>query len=320
MDLSVIICTHNRASTLRETLQSFFHMEWDSGVLYELLIVDNNSKDSTKQTIQSLIQDYPGVIKYVFEEKIGLSHARNTGIRLAQGKLIAFADDDVDFDNKWGQEILSAFETNSDADCIGGKSIPLFMGGKPEWANSDIYVFYGDTGFGETIKHIEFPKYPFGLNMAFRREVFNVVGMFSPELGRHGSSLLSGEEAELFYRISKHKLKTVYSPYVAVRHRIPAERTKTGWILSRFYWQGVSDVVFDQLIERRTRRALLESAFKDLMTLTGHLLGSFTFSPKKLYWHIAKMKPEGWADIRYKAGRIRQSLTEVFSMRKPQLL
>jgi GT2 family glycosyltransferase len=263
--------------------------------------------------------DYPDITKYVYEEKIGLSHARNTGIRLAQGKLIAFADDDVEFDKRWGQEILNTFDDYPDAACIGGKSSPLFLDRKPEWANNDIFVFYGDTGFGETAKYIEFPKYPFGLNMAFRREVFDMVGMFSPELGRYGSSLLSGEEAELFYRISKYKLKTVYSPYVAVRHRIPADRTKTGWILSRFYWQGVSDVVFDQLIERRPRRALLKSAFDDLMTLTGHLIGSFMFSPKKLYWHIKKIKPEGWADIRYKAGRMRQAISEAFSIRKTHL-
>lgn len=316
MDLSVIICTYNRSSILKKTLQSFFKMEWDPATSYELLVVDNNSTDDTKQAIQSFFNDYRNIIKYVYEGKIGLSLARNTGIIQSQGKIIAFADDDVDFDKRWGQEILNAFNNYPEASCLGGKSNPLFAEGEPDWANKEIYVFYGDTAFGEIAKNIEFPKYPFGLNMAFRKEVFTRVGMFSPKLGRYGNSLLSGEEAELFYRISKNNLKTLYSPSVMVRHRIPAERTKTAWILSRYYWQGVSDIIVDQLIEKRSRKMLFKIAFDDLIILKSHLIGLYAFSPRKLYWHLKSIRPEGWADAKNKIGRIRQALSMAISIRK----
>ena len=194
-----------------------------------------------------------------------------------------------------------------DVSCIGGRSKPFFAEGWPDWPNNYIDVFYGVRDFGEITKYLEFPKYPFGLNMAFRKEVFSRVGIFSTKLGRHGNALLSGEETEFFYRVSKHDLKTLYSPKVMVKHRIPKERTKSAWILSRYYWQGVSDIIISQLTENKSRKTLFKIAYDDFKTLKGYLMASYLFSPVKLYWHIKKIKPEGWANIKYTIGRMRQA-------------
>ncbi|OFY68983.1 MAG: hypothetical protein A3G23_13340, partial [Bacteroidetes bacterium RIFCSPLOWO2_12_FULL_37_12] len=232
MDISIIVCTHNRAKTLKETLLSFSQLKWHKGTSYELLVVDNNSGDNTKAVVAKFARENPN-IRYVVEDKVGLSHARNRGILETQGNIAAFVDDDIAFDECWGQAILQAFKDYELASCVGGKNIPVFLEGSPEWKIDDVAGFYGDTRFGETPKFIEFPEYPFGLNMACKREVFSKVGLFSIDLGRYGGSLLSGEEAEFFYRVNMAGLKVFYTPHAVIHHRIPAERTKARWIIRR---------------------------------------------------------------------------------------
>jgi len=309
MELTVVICTLNRASILRDTLESFLSMDLPEEGSVELLIVDNNSADETPLIAKQFADTSSGRIRAVQERTPGLSHARNTGIAAARGDIIAFADDDVYFDRKWVKEILSAFTSDPGAHCAGGRSIPLFEHGEPEWMSPSLLTVYGSTNSGDEVKVMHYPEHPFGLNMAFRREVFGAVGTFNANLGRVGSSLLSNEESDLFYRISQAGLKVVYTLHAIVQHRIPKARTDKKYILRRNYWQGVSDVIFRQSHDPEPRRKLARNAIREIRDVVR--VCAFMLR-RRFFPRDGEKKPSfmEWAGFSYRMGTARQTLRE----------
>lgn len=252
MDISIVVCTYNRAEMLRETLASYLQMQRPEDLQCEVIVVDNNSNDDTAAVSEVFCKRYPDQFRYLMEPVQGLSFARNSGVRASSAALIAFVDDDIFFDERWLVEMLDLFRT-TDAMGAGGKSIPRFEGGTPSWISSRVLSLYGSTNSGDVIKRMIFPDHPFGLNMVFRREVFESAGLFNVTLGRIKKSLLSNEEYELFYRIDRKNMPVFYTPLAIIYHRIPEARTRKSWVLRRYYCQGVSDMVFAQIAKPWSR-------------------------------------------------------------------
>jgi GT2 family glycosyltransferase len=317
VDISVVVCTHNRGQMLRDTLASYAAMAVQSSARGELLIVDNNSGDDTASIAREFVRSHAGTT-YVFEARPGLSHARNTGIREARAGIIAFADDDVYFQPGWLDALVSAFAAFPGAGCAGGRTEPLFEAGAPSWLHDTLLYMYGSTDCGDAPSWMEFPKHPFGVNMAFRREVFDRIGGFDPRLGRVGESLLSGEESDIFRRAHEAGYRTRYVPEARLRHRIPSCRTNPQWALERSYWQGVSDVVFGQLHEPLGRVALIGIVRQEAAWLLRHHTGGH-LNPRRILWHRRSMPLHAkcWAEVR--RGRLRQALKEVLTRPTPRL-
>lgn len=276
VDLSVVICTYNRSDMLRDTLQSWIDVHKDACQV-ELIVVDNNSSDDSRNVVEQFAERFDGKFVYTFEANPGLSFARNKGIEVAKGKLIAFVDDDIYFHESWLKEIFKAFRNHSEADCIGGNSIPVFETPRPDWLADNLLQVFGSTRSGDSEKKMVFPEHPFGVNMAFKREVFDRIGMFNTCLGRIKKSLLSNEEKELFYRINQAGFNTIYIPAAIIHHRIPADRINQNWIIRRIFWQGISKVAFTQLVDRKSRFGLLKDI---LRSVKNAIIGPRPFSVK----------------------------------------
>ena len=133
MKISVVVCTYNRSEYLRRMLMSLREALIPEHLSCEIILVDNHSTDNTKYVFEEIARPHRSNWKYVFEEKEGISHARNRGVREAKGEIIAFTDDDVIVDKYWIQNICKAFEENSDVVCVGGKILPIWEIPKPEW-------------------------------------------------------------------------------------------------------------------------------------------------------------------------------------------
>jgi glucosyl-dolichyl phosphate glucuronosyltransferase len=258
-DISVIVCTYNRARMLRDTLASWADVD-KAGLCTELIVVDNNSSDATAAVVAEFQGSHALDVKYVHESNPGLSFARNRGIQASAGGIMAFIDDDVYLDRFWLREIRRVFSTQPHIHCVGGNSIPVFDGSRPDWLDDKLLRIYGSTLSGDAEREMRYPEHPFGVNMAFRREVFEQVGGFNDRLGRIKKSLLSNEEKELFFRIDKIGLKTHYTPRAIIHHRVPAERLQADWVIRRFFGQGLSKVAFDQIINKKRRIDLLKDA------------------------------------------------------------
>ena len=109
-EISVIIATYNRSAILNEALKSVFSQKRIQDTEYEVIVVDNNSVDQTKNTVLAMMKDHSaGNLHYWFQPVQGKSAALNLGIEKAKGKIIAFTDDDVLVDKNWLSSIRDCF-------------------------------------------------------------------------------------------------------------------------------------------------------------------------------------------------------------------
>lgn len=206
--ISVIICTFNRCESLASTLESFTRIKTRSDFTWELIVVDNNSVDTTKRVVSEFNSRLP--IRYFFESKQGLSHARNCGIAQAQGDIIVFTDDDVIVTNNWLHEITNGLNAFSDVDLLFGRTL---MHSAEQYALS--------TKDSEEQEIFEHPSYPWavgnGNNMAIRHSLFSRIGLFDVNFGA-GSKISSSEDSDFVYRALKSGCKILYYPLCLVYH------------------------------------------------------------------------------------------------------
>jgi glucosyl-dolichyl phosphate glucuronosyltransferase len=101
MNVTVVICTYNRCKSLAKTLKSVAVSELPESVEWEVLVVDNNSKDQTRAVVEEFCQRYPKRFRYLFEPQQGKSQALSASIRAAHGEILAFTDDDVIVEPAW---------------------------------------------------------------------------------------------------------------------------------------------------------------------------------------------------------------------------
>src|SRR5215831_4700728 len=95
MNISVVLATYNRAASLQVTLDTFLTQVVRFDVEWELLVVDNNSTDSTHDVVERFARAAHFPVRYIFEKRQGRSYSLNTAIAEAKGEVIDFTDDDV---------------------------------------------------------------------------------------------------------------------------------------------------------------------------------------------------------------------------------
>jgi len=193
------------------------------------------------------VPEFSTSLSYVYEGRQGLSFARNTGIQRAKGEIIVFTDDDVEAEAGWLDAIVAAFD-NDDIVCVGGPIRPIWPLAKQEWLTENWQVYLGVYEYAEAVESRELhgPCYPCGVNIAFRKSIFAEVGMFSTDLGRIGTSLLSNEESRVCNLIERMGNKIGFAPQAIIYHKISSSRLTKQWFYHRLYWQGRSDAILDK--------------------------------------------------------------------------
>ena len=245
MRFSVIIATYNRAEELVKTLESLKKLE--STKPWEVIIVDNNSADNTRDVVLKAIDTFPVPLHYLLEKEQGRSAALNAGIRAAKGEILAITDDDVRVDPLWLRNAEQAFE-RLQCDYVGGKALPIWSGKIPNWMPNRGGKHWGviallDYGpepveFGERV--------PLGVNMVFRRECFERAGLWDNSIGRKAGTLLGQEVREWAQRARAAGLRGFYSPDLVVHHVIPEDRLTKKYFRRWFYWHGISRAILYQ--------------------------------------------------------------------------
>src|SRR5579863_1850687 len=123
MMVTIILCTYNRAGSLPAALESVLASALHSHVDWELLAVDNNSRDRTPEVINEFCLRHPGRVRYIFEAQQGHTRARNAGIREARGEIVAFVDDDVTVEPTWLDNLTAGLRDGQWAGA-GGRILP----------------------------------------------------------------------------------------------------------------------------------------------------------------------------------------------------
>lgn len=207
--------------------------------LYEVIIVDNNSSDNTQQLAKEYVQNHTN-FSLISEMKQGLSHTRNKGWKIAQGKYVAFIDDDAKATSNWCEQIVHAFENVSPApNAVGGLIYPYYEKKPPKWFSDEFEI----RSWGEKPLFLtgNAAKRGFsGSNMAFPSVILEKYGGFSTDYGLKGRKLRLSEDTEFFYRISKHERFFWYDPQIKVYHWTPVHKMRPGYRFLRTYKTGQS--------------------------------------------------------------------------------
>jgi len=266
--ISVVICTYNRAKSLYNTLQSLLDQTLSKSK-YEIIVVDNGSTDDTAEVVKSfqVKRKYP-IINFLYEKKLGLGHARNSGFQYAHGKYIAFTDDDAVVDKEWLKNSLNLFDNVKPTPyAVGGPIIPVYYPPKPLWFKNE-YDLYTR---GKASKYLDIGDSFSGPNMIFQKKILQHFGGFHAEIGMKSDYISVGEETYLFEKIwdnvGKQKL-FYYSPNLIVHHRISPCKMSISYQLGRWFVSGQS------LQIRYSVKPLLKR-FQHIFKILGYFLVSF---------------------------------------------
>jgi len=239
MKITVAICTWNRCESLRQTLQEMCSLEIPAGVEWELIVVDNNSTDDTRQVVESFTARLP--VRYVFEPNQGLSYARNRAVSEAKGEYILWTDDDVLVSHNWLEAYMCAFQRYPDGAFFGGPVEAWFEGQPPEWLVRTLHAVgsaYALRNLGRDERELggRSDDFPYGANYALSMR-WQKRYQYDVALGVKGNARVLGEETDLLQQIVRDAGKGYWVPDAVVRHWIPKHRQTTGY-LWRYYFGG----------------------------------------------------------------------------------
>jgi len=257
MDISIIICTYNRVDNLKECFDCLASQEISSTFTWEVLLVDNNSTDHTKQFTLDYAAQANFKLRYSFEAQQGLSHARNYGVNNSTGDIVIFIDDDIRVSKNWLQAIVYAFNTQQ-CDAVGGRIHIESPAKLPKWITPDMYGFLGHQDFGNEPRPMDgYKEFPFGGNMAVKRSVFDKIGLFDTSMGRKGAGLkkeelFKGEETDFFHRLADVGGRFYYQPEALVLHKILVHQLKPSFFLTLHNNAGLLAARKDLMSYRRT--------------------------------------------------------------------
>lgn len=222
--LTAAVCTRDGADRLGECLDALSALDYPAAQL-DLIVVDN--APANEQT-RKVVERYAS-IRYVVEPRPGLDWARNRAILEARGDIMAFTDDDVSVDAGWAAAIGRVFKSDPSVEAVTG----LVIADEMDVESQRLFEQYGgfgrgfdreyfrvDTASGEKAarRHAGAGRFGTGANMAFRRSLFDRIGMFDPALDV-GTPTNGGGDLEMFFRVLKEGGTLVYEPSAIVRHR-----------------------------------------------------------------------------------------------------
>ena len=286
--ISIIICTYNREKFLLDCLQSLIDQQ-ASRLLYEIVIVNNNSTDSTKIICTEFVSNNPDYqIKYFEEIKQGLSFARNRGIKESKGKYVSFIDDDAIAFPDFISNAVNFISSFPKALAFGGKVIAKYEMAKPVWENPiSKRMITGHYDLGESLfRYKNSRKYPVGSNMFIKRSYFQSNKAFDPDFGRTNIDLNAGEEKELFVRIYSQGYSVYYTPDIRVFHQVDAFRLETGYIKRLSYGVGRSQAMI-----------IKDSIMAERLVSLGIQISKFIFSIGIAFGYLFLLKPATFIHI-----------------------
>jgi len=212
IEISVVVCTYNRAGLLPDCLTALQNQTLDDD-LYEIIIINNNSTDNTDQVARDFINKINN-FRLINEKRQGLSNARNSGVKRAKGDYLAFIDDDSIADKDWLKNAMTIAKEKK-PDIFGGPVYPMYNVEKPAWFKDQYVIrgYMGETGWLEK-------GFIIGTNIFFKKGLIEQYGGFDPELGMKGDDIGYHEETLLVNRAFNEKKKVYYSNDLMVKDLI----------------------------------------------------------------------------------------------------
>ena len=222
-------------------------------------------------------RSYPHVQMLYNQGEWGISSARNLAIGQVTGDIIAFTDDDALLFPDWAGETAKTYAQDSSTIGVAGPILPLWEQESMNWCPREYYWIFSCTYWDMAGK--EEVRNGYGTNLSFRREAFDVAGLFKTSLGvraggRIGWQRPGGEETEFSLRVRRKTGKrSIYYPQVRVRHKVYRYRLTTGFVTRRAYWEGYAKAMLNQWYRSsESETAILATEYELLRRILSRLL------------------------------------------------
>lgn len=278
MKFTIAICTWNGSERIAKTLNSLTEMERRTEIDWELVVVDNNSTDSTKEVCLGFEDRLP--IRVVTEKKQGHSYSRNCAIDHANGDYIVWTDDDVLVAPNWLSVYDSAIDRYTDVAFFGGKIIPYFEHKIPKWVDAHweicVGVFAGRDLGDQSFEIKSLDTLPYGANFVTKREIQNRF-RYDPQFGRVAKGVRGFDEIDVLSRMLNAGHNGRWVPQSSLRHLIPESRTTLKYVSDFYFGQG--ETWIQRGVSTLTEKAIRRKRFGLRMR---YWLQRLTFSQKWL--------------------------------------
>jgi O-antigen biosynthesis protein len=231
--ISVVVCSYNGSRTIEQTLESLTRLQYPD---YEVIVVNDGSRDATPE----IASRYPVRLKSTPNR--GLSAARNMGLEMATGEIIAYIDDDAYADPYWLTYLAATFLT-TDHVGVGGPNVPPADDGELALAvaaspGGPVHVLISD----QEAEHLP------GCNMAFRTSALRAIGGFDRRFRT------AGDDVDVCWRLRDQGWTLGFSAAALVWHH------RRGSV--RAYWR-------QQVVYGRAE-GLLEQKWPERYNAAGH--------------------------------------------------
>jgi glycosyltransferase involved in cell wall biosynthesis len=227
-DLSLLICTRNRAAQLAQTLKRVSAMQ--SRLKWELIVVDNGSTDRTSAVLSEYAAAFDHPVQMIIEKGQGVSCAKNAGWQSTRSAIVVCIDDDCYPTEDYLDSIFECFSNDPKLGFVGGRILLHDPTDRRITIQESLEPLTFPSG-----SYIQ-PGFIQGANVAYRRAALTEVGGFDPWFG--GGALYSGEEVELMARISAAGWNGAYDPKPVVYHHHGRKTANDEWRLRRWYDRG----------------------------------------------------------------------------------
>jgi glycosyltransferase involved in cell wall biosynthesis len=277
MKLSILIATFDRSQSLKKTLESIAGSSPIGLHEFQVVVVDNNSRDNTKAVVEDFINKKVFDIRYILEEKQGKVFALNTGLRAAQGDVIVFTDDDVVVSREW-LKIIAEDVSEKKFDCVTGRIVPVIPNVLPVWYSDKISTVVGNVDPGNNLDRTD---YITGSNMAIRKYILEEAGGFKYRDG------LINEDTILSRKISGLGYKMYYDPRMIVFHYFQQEKFKKPYFKKWYFLSGRAIALMNASDESGQKRNFFNIPLWRYREGSVHLLKIFLylFDQKNSFFH-----------------------------------
>lgn len=243
--ISVVLCAYTEVRW--DALVAAVDSVWRQTLMpaQVIVVVDHNPALYARAQ-----QQFSGAVVIENQERRGLSGARNSGVAVADGALIAFLDDDACAAPDWLERLAAAF-ADSQVVGAGGAIVPHWVTGRPAWFPDEFDWVVGCTYRGLP-RQSAVVRNVIGCNMAFRREVFAAIGGF--RIGRVGVLSIGQENDETEFcirlKVWDAQAQMLYVPAAVVVHCVTESRTTLGYFLRRCFSEGMSKAALARQVGR----------------------------------------------------------------------